>query len=196
MGFCDNLISQGIVRDCNNLYTHGLESNGVIMNFADLDIPKTTYDKDRYNVVTALGLKTGKKGYPIYMGGATPYEGTGTASSDSTEYFTNTVKFLIPDNSPDMCANIIDKIASGKFVIVLENTFKNINKDENAGDSSYQIYGLKQGLRKSDIQFQQWGDVSGWEITLTETNTPYSGIFYYDTDLATTEAKIKSLTAA
>lgn len=54
-------------------------------------------------------------------------------------------------NDPDVCNDIIDGLANGDFVVVLENKAKGLNKTENPGDSAFQVYGYYQGLKAAEI---------------------------------------------
>jgi len=107
------------------------------------------------------------------------------------------VGMVILDNDPDVCGDVIDSLASGKFVVILENKHKNINKKENAGDSSYQVFGYYQGLQASTLENDKYSEDTegGWNVVLTETKTPKSALFLYKTDLDTTTKAFESLTA-
>lgn len=207
MGYCDEIIKQDIQQDCSNPFVMGLDQEGIIINYKDIDFSETEYDPDvvgppavagRKNVITKIGLKTGKKAYKVVVSGNKPFSGTTTTMEVGTNRntFTNNVGIVILNNDPDVCENIIDGLATGKFVCILENNFKNTNKATKPGDSTFQVYGFYQGLRAATLENDKYSEDTdgGWNVVLTETKAPRSGMFYFDTDIATTRAKIESLT--
>jgi len=200
MSYCDGLIKQGIQPNCDNPITSGIEQNGVIMNRGDIDFSKIVYDGDRKNVIKTLALKQGAKAYPIYVPSKNPFSGTTTTMEETNtrNNFTNNVGFIILDNDPDVCENIIDSLANGEFVMIYENRYKNLNKETNKGDSSFQIVGFHQGLKATTLENDKWSEdtMGGWNVVLTESGVPLSGLFIYNTDLATTREMIDSLMAA
>lgn len=151
MGFCDGLIKKGILHDCKNPVIGGIEQEGVIINRADIDFSAVVFDSLRDNVISELVLRTDAKAYKVVIPTSKPFSGTATTMEKGTNRnsFTHNVGMVILDNSPDVCDSIIDSLASGKFVVILENKYKNTNKKENAGDSAFQIYGYYQGMEAS-----------------------------------------------
>lgn len=180
---CDFLLSQDIQASCTDPITPGLEQEGVIMNRADIDFDAVTYDENRPNVISALAMLSGKRGYKIKVLGNTPFTGTGTSfvAGNYQNTFTHTVQFVVLDNGPDVCKNVIDNLANGKFVIVLENSYKGLNKDTNKGDAAFQIYGFNQGLVASAIENDKYSEDTngGWLVTMQETKSSNSGMFLY-----------------
>jgi len=208
MGYCDGLIERGIEPSCDNPIVGGIESNGVIVNRKDIDFSKVIFEPDltepsivkgRKNVIQTMPLKNGAKAYQIYIPTNKPFSGTTTTMEAGTNRntFTNNVGFIILDNSPDVCEMIIDGLATGEFVIIYENKYKNLNKDTNAGDSAFQIVGYYQGLKASTLENDKYSEDTegGWNVVLTETKVPKSALFLYNTDLETTRKQIESLTA-
>lgn len=209
MGYCDGIISQSIEQDCENPVVGGIEQEGVIINRKDIDASKTVYEPDttgepvvkgRKNVITTIGLKTGAKAYKVLIPTNQPFNGTSTTLEAGTNRntFTNNVGMVILNNDPDVCQNVIDGLATGQFVCILENKYKNTNKATTPGDSSFQIYGYYQGLKATTLENDKYSEDTegGWNVVLTETKSPKSALFYFDTDLATTRAKLETLTTA
>jgi hypothetical protein len=199
MGYCDGLIGKDIIVDCADPISKGIESNGVIINRDDIDWDsKVVYDADRGNVLTALGLKDGKRGYKIVIPGTQPFNGTTTTLEVGTirNTFTNNVGAVILANDPDVVREVIDGLASGKFVVVFENKYKNLKAEENAGDSTFQIMGLLQGLVAATLENDKYSDDTqgGWNVVLTETGVPEAALFLYKDDLPTTRSMFESLT--
>lgn len=199
MGYCDGLIKQGIAVDCENPIVRGIEENGVIINRKDIDFGAVVFDETRTNVIKTLPLKVGKKAYPVHVPTKQPFNGTTTTLEEGTNRnsFTNNAGFIVFDNSPDVCENIIDGLATGEFVLIYENKYKNLNKETNKGDSSFQIVGYYQGLKASTLENDKYSEDTegGWNVVLTETKVPKSALFLFNTDLETTRSQVESLTS-
>lgn len=197
---CDFLLSQDIAASCTDPVTTGLEQDGVIINRTDVDFDSVAFDESRGNVLTNLPLLAGKRAYKVRVLGQTPFTGTGTSfvAGNYQNTFTNTVQFVVLDNGPDVCENVIDALANGKFVMILENSFKALNKDKNKGDAAYQIYGYAQGLVASAIENDKYSEDSngGWMVTMQETKVGNSGMFLYAGSYKETKAIFDGLTEA
>jgi hypothetical protein len=191
MAVCEYLIKKAIESDCNNLIVAGIEPNGVIINRQDINFSGVTFNASRKNVIEDIPLKDGKKGYAIHVPTPTPFNNTTTTMEKGTNRntFTNDVGFVIFNNDPDVCADIIDGLANGEFVIVYENKFKNTAKETNPGDSAFQIVGYYQGLRAETLENNKYSDETegGWNVLLKETKAPKSGLFFYKTSYAVTK---------
>lgn len=189
---CESLISKDIVVACNEQVTKGFEADGVLMNRDDIDFSKTVFDTTYPNVIKTIVLKNGKRGYKVLQPSNTPY--TGTKSEMNVGTYRNSWNHEIPiailANTPDVCANIIDALASGKFVLILRNVSKGAE-----GIAEYQIYGYEQGLKASAGTNEKYSDDTegGWLITLKEEQTPKCALFYYNTDAKTTATQYESL---
>lgn len=198
-GVCDNLIKKDIVPSCDDPITSGVEQEGIIANRADIDFSATTFNTTRKNVIETLAMKSGKKAYKVVVYGGTPFTGTNTALAAGTyrNTFTNTVNMVILANDPDVCGDIIDGLANGEFVVILENKAKGIQKEENPGDSAFQVYGFYQGLKAAEISSDKYSEDTdgGWAISLTETKVPKSALFLYKTSYETTQKAVEALTA-
>lgn len=195
---CDYLLTQDIQASCTDPVNPGLEQNGVIINRAELDFDAITFDPSRGNVISAMAMLSGKKAYKIKVLGNTPFSGTGTSfvAGNYQNTFTHTVQFVVLDNGPDVCESVIDALANGKFIIILENSFKALGKETNKGDAAFQIYGYNQGLVASAIENDKYSEESngGWLVTMQETKAPNSGMFLYAGSYASSKAVFDSLT--
>jgi hypothetical protein len=200
MGLCDTLLKMDISPNCDDPIVNGFEQNGVIINREDIDLSGSTFDAARKNVIKTLLLKAGKKGYQIKVTGKTPYTGTKTSlvAGAYRNSFNHEVHIVVLANDPDVCAGIIDGLANGTYVLVLENKYKALNKETTPGDAAYQVYGWYQGLSASAIENDKYSEDTegGWAVTLTETKAPKSGLFLFNTDYATTKTQVGTLTAA
>ena len=170
----------------------------MIINRADIDFGTTAFNSTRKNVIETLALKAGKKAYEVVMTGNTPFTGTNTALAAGTyrNTFTNMVNLVVLDNGPDVCENVIDGLANGEFVVVLENKFKALNKESTPGDSAFQVYGWYQGLKAAEMSNDKYSEETdgGWLVSLQETKSPKSGVFLFKTDYDTTAAAVNTLT--
>lgn len=199
-GICDNAIKRDIELNCDDPIVPGLEQEGVIMNRSDIDFSTVAFNTTRKNVIETLAMKSGKKAYQVVVPGSTPFTGTNTALATGTyrNTFTNTVNMVILANDPDVCADIIDGLANGEYVAILENKAKSLQKEENPGDSAFQIYGYYQGLKAAEISNDKYSEETegGWSVSLQETKVPKSALFYFKTDYDTTKTAIETLTSA
>lgn len=195
---CDFLIAQGIERDCLDPMVQGVEADGIIINRADIDFANVEFDEDNPNIISALPLLSGKVGYTVYQAGSQPFSGSAktieapTATLDGM--VTSAVAMKIPNNSPDVSANIIDKMLGGEFVVILKNKHKNL-RSTSSGFSAYEIYGFYNGLRLSEGGRELYSDDTngGWTVTLTETKAPKSALFLYAGSLSATDALVNTL---
>lgn len=199
MGVCDDILKRDIAPSCNDPVVQGLEQEGVIMNRADVDFAATLFNSTRKNVIETLAMKTGKKAYKVIVPGKTPFTGTTTALATGTyrNSFTNTLALVILANDPDVCADIIDGLANGSYVVVLENKYKGLQKEENPGDAAFQIFGYYQGLTATTIENNKYSEDTegGWAVTLEEQKAPRSALFLYKTSYEATKTAINTLTA-
>ena len=199
MGVCDEILKKGISPSCEDPLVPGLESDGVIMNRADVDFASAVFDTTRKNILKTLALSARKKAYKVYVPGKTPFTGTKTSLAQGTyrNTFTHDINIVVFDNDPDVCADIIDGLANGSYVLVLENKYKALQKTETPGDAAFQVYGWYQGLRANTIENDKYSEETdvGWLVALQETKVPKSGLFLYNTDYTTTKAQVETLTA-
>lgn len=147
MGKCEYLIAQAITENCDDPLVKGLEKRGIIINRDDVDFGSVEFAADKSNVVSALPLLSGKKAFEIYQPGNTPFTGSNSALATGTNRntFTHQIVMYIPDSGPDVAESIIDPLANGSFLVILENKFKKMQGTP-AGAAAFEIYGFYQGL--------------------------------------------------
>lgn len=195
---CEFLLARDIAASCSDPVVPGFEQEGIIMNRDEIDFGAITFDTTRSNVISQIAMLAGKRAYKVRVLGNTPFTGTSTSFVSGTyqNTFTNTVQFVVLDNGPDVCESVIDALANGRFVMILENTFKGLNKESNKGDAAFQIYGYTQGLAASAIENDKYSEDTngGWLVTLQETKASKSGMFLYKSDYATTKKMFETLT--
>lgn len=189
---CDYQLAADLAASCAEKAVKGIRSHGYIMNYNDIDFDATTRDETNPNIVTSLVLKTDKKAYRMYVPGKSPYSGTKKTLSvgNYRSKFNKDVGIVILDNGPDVCHNIIDQLANGQFVIVLENKFQGSDKK-----NTFEIYGLEAGMTATALDDDKYSDDTegGWAATLQEEAAPSSGIFLYSTSLTATRTALESL---
>lgn len=194
---CEKLLNQCIVADCENPMFAGVDNEALIMNFSQID--SVTYDSTNGNIINGITMKTYTSsnntasycGYTCQQLGNKPFDGSQVEMVEGTygNRFNNTIQLAVLDNGPDVCKNIIDNFANGKFVVILKNEYKHEN-----GDNKYQVYGVKKGMKASAITREVWGDnESAYIVTLIEENAPNSGMFFYTTSEATTDTAYEAL---
>ena len=192
---CQSLISQDIESNCDNPLVRGMESDGIIINRQDIDFASTVFDNTNANIIKTLVLKTGKKGYAVQQDGSTPFTGTNIALATGTyrNTFTNQVALVVLNNDPDVAEKVIDGLANGEFVTILKNKAKGTG-----GKGEYQVFGYYQGLRASEITSDKYSEDTdgGWAVTLEETGSPKSAVYFFNTDSATTATQYESLKSA
>lgn len=169
------------------------------MNRADVDFAATVFNSTKKNVIETLAMKTGKKAYKVVVPGKAPFTGTKTSLVAGTyrSSFTNTVAIVILANDPDVCADVIDGLANGTYVVVLENKYKGLQKEDSPGDAAFQVYGYYQGLTATAIDNDKYSEETdgGWAVTLEEQKTPKSALFLYKTSYEATKSAVATLTA-
>lgn len=189
---CDYQLAADLVASCTVKSVKGIKSHGFIMNYNDIDMEATARDENNPNIVKSLILKTGKKAYKMYVPGKSPYTGTKKTMSAGTyrNRFNKDVSIVILDNGPDVSHNIIDQLANGTFVIVLENKFPGSDNK-----NTFEIYGLEAGLTATALDDDKYSDDTegGWLATLQEENAPTSGIFLFGESLSATRTALESL---
>lgn len=149
MAVCDEILKKDISPSCDDPVVPGYEQEGVIINRDDIDLGTTAFASGKTNIIETLALKSGKKGYKVVVPGNSPFTGSQTALATGTyrNTFTNTIALVVLDNGPEVCSDIIDGLANGTYVVVLENKFKGLQKETTPGNCAFQVYGYYQGLR-------------------------------------------------
>ena len=198
MAVCDEVLKKDIIPSCDDPVVPGFEQEGVIMNRDDIDFATTAFSATKKNVIETLALKSGKKAYKVVVPGNSPFTGSQVALATGTyrNTFTNTIALVVLDNGPDVCADIIDGLANGSYVVVLENKFKGLQKETTPGDCAFQVYGYYQGLKATAITNDKYSEDTegGWAVTLEEQKAPKSALFLYKTSYDTTKTAIETLT--
>lgn len=191
MPLCEFLIQSDVDSNCSNPIFAGHEQVGYIMNKNEIDTVTRVG-----NVVSAITMKTGKKAYRVYQPTKTPFSGSTTTLNEGavTNKVDKNVAFVVLNDGPDVCENIIDPALNGEFVAIIPRKW---NGGTN-GDAKYAVIGLDKGAKVTSVDLDPDSEDTdgGWSLTLTETATPNSGVFFYITDLDTTAAALEALCVA
>ena len=194
MEACDFHLATDISADCKNMSVKGLGNKGWIMNFDDVDREATTFDTTNPSILTALILGTGAKAYRIFVPGKTPFTGTNKALVAGTyvNNWTKQVNLVILNEGPDVTTGIVDKLANGRFIVVLENKTGGAG-----GKATYEVYGYEAGLTASAITNDKYSEETngGYAATLEEVGANKSGLFLYSESLTATKTMLESLVA-
>ena len=190
--YCQALIDANIEPTCEDLAS-GYEKTGVIINREDIDFATSVFSATDPNTLTALTLKSGKKGFKIVDESLNPFAGSTTkgVAGTYTNSFDKAVHFRTTSDTPEV-AKVIDEIAKGEFVFVLQK------KQRNGGKSEFEVIGFENGCRADAGNITNEpasDDGDAWNAVAIEKAARKSKIFLFNTDAATTEAAVAALYA-
>lgn len=195
MALCERLVKQCIGADCNSMVFEGAEPNAWLFNKAEIE--SLTPVTDEPNLISAIVMgeddqQVAYVGYRVAQLGKTPYSGSNTTMAEGNimNTFTETVQFLVPDNSP-AASVLLDNMAGGKFLMVMENQFAGTDSK-----GKFQVYGAKKALSCTAMERQLYSDDTngGWLVTLTAEKQPVSAMFIYTTSEAATRTYLDGIT--
>ncbi len=206
MNTCVGLITESIVPNCSAPLTKGFERRGVIINWDDIDWSLLKWSTPCS--IKELVLIEGAQAYEIVQLGNTPFSGStsevvvGTLSNSVTK----NVSFTILSKGLTEALNL-KTLINGKFVVILENTYKAFNTDEQwveageesvkdgAGAPAFEVFGINQGLFVTAASKDPYSSDTqgGWQVTMTETEAPIPEVYFFDGSYETTAMKVMSL---
>lgn len=167
MGLCDGIISANIDSACVSP-KYGLERNGVIINWDDVDWDASTID---VSAGTAdVKLKSQKKGFKISQPTKNPFNGTKTTFTEGSydNYFEHEVAFMVLGSGQET-ASVVSSLAGGKFIVILETDEKK--------STGFQVFGVESGLTMASGSREYWNTEAkgGWPVVLKESlsQVPY-----------------------
>lgn len=180
MSNCDAKIITNITYDACNPAAKGLKPIGYLANFEDIDHTAMNNPSNLVegfkNYYKDTKLKEGAHLIKIFQSGKTPFSGANSEAQVGTYRTTwnKTLPIVILDNGADVTQNIVDKLANGKFVAIIENAFAG-----DSGDNAFEIVGLETGLALSEGNAEKYNEDygGGWSLTLVEENAPKSGLY-------------------
>lgn len=189
---CDFKLAADLVANCENPSTKGLRNHGYIINYDDIDLDSCVRDEDNPNILQTIALKSGKKAHRIFVPGKTPFTGTKKNLADGTyrKTFTKSVFIVILDNGPDVVNDIINPLANGQFVVILENKYG--GKD---GSNTFEVFGFEQGLTATALDDDKYSEDTdgGWSATLEESGAPSAGLYLFNQTVAATRTALSTL---
>jgi len=147
-------------------------------------------------VIDAFSLVSGAKAYKInQLKNAFTDTEVAAEVGDYRVTFTNTLAFKIFDQGPKVAA-IVNGLANGEFVVILEQKDKSIDAYSFAsGESKWRVFGIENGLTASEITNNAYDDSigNGWSVKMEEKASSSSAYYIFKDDLTTTDALIASL---
>lgn len=192
---CPSKVSQNIEANCTDPIYAGLEQKAYLINREDIDAFVRTN-----GIVSSLTLKSGMTAFQVQNASKQPFNGTTTAMNEgaASNTFNKTAAIIIPNNSPEVVTNVIEKLANGEFVLIFENKYKN-----STGNNAFEVFGLDRGLHAATIDNDKYSEDTdgGWAVTLVEERTPHAATFIFaaaegDPTIATTRAYLEAMLAS
>lgn len=202
---CDYLLDTGFGNTCPPV-GQGYEAEGLLINYDDVDWSQTFIGTEANgvpNTIPVIVLKTGKKAVAVTQKVNQPYSGSTSEMNAGTlrNTFNHNVHMLHLEDTPQAAATV-DALSGGKFIVVLKNAQKTHSQFSGSltHSNKYPVFGFVNGLRASAVTRDPYGeDNGGWDITLTESGSPFSGLFLWPeagTDAAADAAYESLKTAA
>lgn len=173
---CVQAITRDIAEDCENRIHSGIQHMAIIINKDD--ILGVAYDPANRRHVTGLTLKPGARAYMLDNVRNNPFTGTNTQLQvgDFRNTYTRTVAFFVPLDGWETSKDILDPIANGKYVVIMQNEWLHTNSKGEI-DNEYQIYGLDKGCTVSSMVQTKYENDDVWSIEMTEEGVANSGRF-------------------
>lgn len=188
---CSKITKGLIAATCGKNATAGLEDDVLLINFDDIDRTLSVVED---NVITSIVLKSGAKAYKFTTIGRSLNDMGGTLTKGTyRDFWLHSLPLRIFTKNEDSKAFVNDLTAGARLVPVIKNKETGV-----AGDVKYEALGWDNGLELNEGTFSAaMTDGVVYDITLSSTDTAQESSLpksIFDTDLATTEAMIDSLT--
>ena len=187
---CGRITADLISFSCDKLPASGTGTTVYAVNYDEIDKTSSVVTG---NVMTNLVLNTGKYGYKITANDrSTLGESTFNKGTQIDSYgHAVTIKTFMKDQ---LTKDFVNSIKGARVVLVVENHEGGTN-----GDTKWEVYGYDSGMTLMENPFSTdytdsivYSLKIGSDDTSPEAQLPLS---YFDTDLATTEAKLEALLA-
>jgi hypothetical protein len=192
MGVCQ-LLTAGIVFDCNANLVGGVKDRMILVNLED--ILSITRDSANPQIIEDIVLKTGKVGYV--------FEGQRNSNDASSEFvkarysvgYNHQIVFRAFGNNAAI-KKTMEQLAKGSIVAFPENNFKGTD-----GDAAFEVYGLEVGLQVDSLGSNKSDAETGGAYVITlktpdDFKEPHLPATIFDTDYATSKAIVDSLLVA
>lgn len=189
---CGATLVSCIEDSCDNPMFSGMNARAFIINKNDIEDYATSAGNK--NLITDIYFKSSISN-PVYVvvnARNNPYTGTNTSVEigDYRNTFTRTVSLYVPMDGADVIRDIINPLASGKFVVVLQNDYVNSNQD-----NEFPIIGIDKGLVVSSLVQTKYENNDYWIVELQETGVPSANKFFrYAGDIDDVTAQFASMT--
>lgn len=179
------------MENCDDLAIAGTQARFLIMSFSDIDRSLT---KITDNVCTALVLKTGAKAYAVdSLPNATVGEDTINVGTYRRTHQHNLTGRIFKKS--EAAKKFINGTTNARVVALVENI-----DHGDAGDTKYEIYGLRAGLELNDLTAStEMADGVAYLFTLgsgTISQEPSLPVSFFDTDETTTDEAVEALLTA
>lgn len=183
-------ITIGSEYDCANPLRSGVDERLLVGNLRD--IATITYDLTDTSVITGITMKSGTAMYAFQGVRASTNAQVDLVASELTVGFSHQTDFSVFEVGSAQKVNI-QAMAAVKQFAIYQNP-----KDSSLGDAVWEVLGVNAGLELTVATRIAGDQASGGAYTLqlktpvtsNETGLPNS---FWDTDIATTEAKIEAL---
>lgn len=186
---CAAEVTANIAQQCDSPLVGGYTGRGVY-------IPKSynpTIAKSVSNprIVTAITLTGAQKTIVIDNVMTTPFDGSQTAANTENGWgaFDKSVAVRIPLRGAAAAKEVIEPLmrsAQGGILI--------LEKKDQSGDGSFEIIGLQQGVKATELTRNENENGGDWSATLS-CSEYYAENVLFDTDYATTLAAFEALIA-
>ena len=181
---CIGDLAANIHMDCNNPLEGGYTGRAIIMTDEVFSTATITRDAQNKRIIKSFG-EFHPKAFTVDNITMVPFDGSSTNGNGDAGYpkFVKAMVIRIPERGAAVAKDIIEPLAFGRFVMVVEKVDKN-------GDGSFEVIGSQSALRcvdPSTITRQETANGGAWSATLQCTEQ-YAEVVWLDTDYATTKA--------
>ena len=182
---CVGNLAANIKMDCNNPLESGYTGRAIIMTADAFAQAAITRNAQNPRIITSFGESAKPAAFIVDNITMTPFDGSSTTGNGDAGYpkFAKAMAIRIPERGAAVAKNIIEPLAFGRFVMIVE-------KEDKAGDGSFEIVGAQSALRcvdPSTITRSETANGGAWSATLQCTEQ-YAEVVWLDTDYATTKA--------
>lgn len=177
MSVCEQYFNQSVFIDCDLPMLSGrLDGEAYLIDRRD--VQAFTID---YGVCTDLTITSGSKVRVVQMKGKKPFTGSSNTmtESDYGNRWDNVLQFIIAQPVVnDKVPPIHEELKDCDLVAIIKN------KDVYSGLSSYEIWGLSQGMQATAIVRTFYDENVGgaWTVTLTESGADRTAVRFLESD--------------
>lgn len=186
---CAAEVAANIAQNCANPNVGGYTGRGIYISKSLA--PTITKDASNPRIVTGVTLEEGQKVVVIDNVMTTPFDGSSTTSNTDNGWgnFDKVLSVRIPLRGGKASKEVVEPLmrsALGGLVI--------LEKRDQSGDGSFEILGLQQGVKATEITRNENENGGDWVATL-QCSEYHAENSLFDTDYETTLAKFEALIA-